>query len=264
MHFESPSFRPLVISCDAYADLWPYFFHFLFHYWPDVPTPIYLISNHDRYDDPRVVTIRTGEDTSWSETLARGLEAVTEPYVLTFLDDFFLKRTPDLEDISTVFEELVRHDGNWVNLKPMGLPVDGYPHIAPLTDPRQSGGFHSGIWRTCYLRDIAAAGPRNIWHMEGYLREIIREGQGHNLFYLTRNHHWLIGYQESIKGGFWKKDGLAFVREHGLEPDLSYRPCPNPGGGLPGRLWRSYLKRRMRRHLARACASPRLITPRVL
>ena len=44
----------LVVSFDAYQDLWPVFFQAFFKYWPDCPYRVYLGANTATYVHPRV------------------------------------------------------------------------------------------------------------------------------------------------------------------------------------------------------------------
>ena len=56
----------LVISCDAYSDLWSPFFKLYFRYWSDNKFDTFLLSNFKKYSDSRVGSIIVGEDKSWS------------------------------------------------------------------------------------------------------------------------------------------------------------------------------------------------------
>src|SRR5262249_49133230 len=87
----------VVASHDGFADIWPGFFDLLFRFWPDLPYPLYLISNHLTFHDSRVNPLRVGDDISWSDTLARGLARISSRYVLLVLDDFFLTGLVDTE-----------------------------------------------------------------------------------------------------------------------------------------------------------------------
>jgi hypothetical protein len=236
--------RLVVPSCDAYCDIWPFFFHFLFKYWPDVPTPVYLISNHLSYDDPRVTTVKVGEDKHWTDGMAIGLRQIPAEYVIHLLDDFLLTKPLPLDEIFAVYAELKKRNGNWVNLKPMGPVPEDDPQalIAPITDTKQSAGLHSGLWCTQYFADLCAQRHLNIWQTEGFIRELIRTGKTEGLFYLTRNKRWLVPYTEVLKR-FWQKHGIDFLREHGLKPNLWRRPYPPQGGDPFSRFIRSILKR---------------------
>ena len=236
--------RVVVPSCDAYCDIWPFFFHFFFKYWPDAPTPIYLISNHLSYDDPRVVTIKVGDDKYWTDGMAIGLRQIPAEYVIHLLDDFLLTRPLPLDDILTVYAELKKRQGNWVNLKPMGPVPDDDPQalIAPITDIKQSAGLHSGLWRTQYFADLCAQRHLNIWQTEGYIRELIRNGKTAGLFLPYAQQALARTYTEVLKR-FWQKHGIDFLHEHGLKPDLWRRPYPPQGKDVFSRFVRSILKR---------------------
>ena len=82
--------RVFVSSCDAYRDLWPVMFHFLFRHWPDVPQPVYLVANYHSFADPRVETIRVGRDRHWSDNTRAALEKVPCPFLLYLQDDYLL------------------------------------------------------------------------------------------------------------------------------------------------------------------------------
>jgi hypothetical protein len=73
---ELVSFVSAVASYDGCADIWLGFFGLVSRFWPDLPYPLYLISNHVAYSDERVTSLRVGDDLSWSEILTRGLERV--------------------------------------------------------------------------------------------------------------------------------------------------------------------------------------------
>ena len=79
-----------VLSCDGYSDLWRGFFDYFWSAWPDCPYPVFLFSNTVSFDDERVVTVLSGEDRSWSESLDTCLHQIDSELVIVFQDDFFL------------------------------------------------------------------------------------------------------------------------------------------------------------------------------
>ncbi len=244
---ELQDLRIVVSSCDLYCDMWPLYFHFLDKYWKDAPTPIYLISNHLSYDDPRVVTVKVGDDKSWTDGIARAMPEIPAEYVLFMLDDFMLTEAPDFERLARVATELKDNGGDWVCLRPKAEPPEDTPDalISPLTDAAQSAGFHAGIWRTQYLQKLCANVHLNIWHTEGHIRKVIRSGAAGNLFYLTHNGTGILSYIEVVKR-FWRKEGMDFVTQEGVKPDLNRRPFPPQGDNVFSRFVRSILKRYVR------------------
>ena len=237
----------VVSSCDLYCDMWPLFFHFLFKLWPEAPTPIYLITNHLSYDDPRVVTVKVGDDTSWTDGVARGMAQVPSEYSFLFLDDFLLTEPITVQRLADIYLPLKDKGGNWVCLRPKAPAPPDDPHalISPITDASQSAGFHSGIWRTKYLEKICSEVHLNIWHMEGHIRKLIRSGEAENLYYMTENAARPFSYIEVVKR-FWQKDGIDYVRSNNIRPDLWRRPYPPQGDNVFARFIRSLLKRYVR------------------
>src|SRR5262249_60678186 len=93
-------------SHEGFADIWPGFFDLLFHFWPDLPYPLYLISNHLTFQDSRVNSLRVGDDISWSDSVSRGLARISSRYVLLVLDDFFLTAPVDTEVMASLFSTI--------------------------------------------------------------------------------------------------------------------------------------------------------------
>src|SRR5687767_11173207 len=81
----------LVPSCDSYSDLWRPFWTLFWRYWPDCPFPAHLGSNVERFDDVRVTTVTAGGGNNWTNRVREQVEALSTPYVLLMLEDFFLR-----------------------------------------------------------------------------------------------------------------------------------------------------------------------------
>lgn len=81
----------LVLSCDAYADLWPPFFTLLRRNWPDCPFPIYLGTGEASQAPAGVIVLRSDGGKDWSRCLLNYLDALPQSHVLLMLDDFFLR-----------------------------------------------------------------------------------------------------------------------------------------------------------------------------
>ncbi|WYL98309.1 MAG: hypothetical protein HEQ19_00985 [Gloeotrichia echinulata CP02] len=63
----------LIVSCDAYQDVWHPFFHCFFKNWTDCPYPIHLVSNTLKYIDSRVSPLLIGHDMDYSSNLITDL-----------------------------------------------------------------------------------------------------------------------------------------------------------------------------------------------
>lgn len=246
---ESPrkaSWAVLVSSCDASSDLWPVFFHFLFHYWTDVPVPVYLETNYKTYDDPRVRCIRVGDDLSWSDSLARTLDQMPCDYVFLLLEDFLLKQPLQTAEVERRVGELHAVGGRYLET---GICGDTGPAVEGTTLRRlvpeiPKAGVNSGIHHRPFLRSLLEPGL-SPWKVHSKLRQMNRE-DAPGLYYSTTEAGPLIRYVESVRGRFWKTEAMEHLRAHGITPDLSWRPYPPQGQDVWSKLVRSYHKRRMR------------------
>ena len=263
---DAPAWRLVIPSCDAYNDAWPFFFHFLFRYWPEVPTPVYLISNFTTFNDPRVQTIPVGEDRQWAANVRIGLERVPCDRVLVVLDDFFPNRPVDHARIVEFCAQATALDAKYLGLDQFAKsnpPVPGtcFSHVTPETN---CVGLNVTFWQKSHLSEVCEPGL-NIWAAERRLKSLaMQEPKAH--FYLGPGAPTVITYVESIKGLFWKPPTIEFLKQHNLQPDFWRRTCPPQGDDPFSKLFRSLHKQRMRltsrfHSLTGARFRPRVVEP---
>jgi len=109
----------LVPSCDKYSDLWEPFFSLFWRYWPDCPYPVYLGSNHQSFEHPKVKTILVGDDKDWSSGIKAMLETLQSKYVLVILEDFFIRKPVDGKHIVSLIRILEELKGSMLQLRPI-------------------------------------------------------------------------------------------------------------------------------------------------
>ena len=81
----------LVISCDAYSDIWDTFFKTFFRYWQDCPLDIHLLSNSKSYNHNEIHPIKVGQDISWSDNLLNGIDQLKKDLRSIKSKNFFIK-----------------------------------------------------------------------------------------------------------------------------------------------------------------------------
>jgi hypothetical protein len=106
----------LVMSCDAYADIWPAFYGFFFKYWNDCPFTIYNAANHLNFSHPRVVNLHAGHDLDWSSVRKSVLKQIKEKYVILFLEDYFILQPVDMETLNKSIECMKKYDALFLKL----------------------------------------------------------------------------------------------------------------------------------------------------
>lgn len=111
----------LIPSFDKYADIWPITAYFFKKHWPGCPYPVYLGSNGEdkRFAVPEGWNyINAGPDRSWSRSMADYLEAIPNPRVLVYLDDFIMTASPDIAIIEEAIATMDSTGCPFVQLTP--------------------------------------------------------------------------------------------------------------------------------------------------
>jgi hypothetical protein len=235
----------VISSCDAYSDLWPCFFHFFFKHWPSAPTPVYLIANERSYRDPRVKTIKVGADRQWGSNTRTAISGIDAELVMLLLDDFFFDAPFREADFQAAAVQMQAAGGRLLEMRLHGsigtMVNDTWFRRA---DPSNlCAGINSNLWQRELLMEIAEPGL-NIWQCESLVRKKLREGE-QNFFFMKEDAPRLISFVEGVRGRFWKPEGLSYLRANGIQPDLTWRPCPPQGQDFISKLIRSFQKRRM-------------------
>lgn len=244
---KNTDYAVVISSCDAYSDLWPYFFHFFFKHWPQIENPIYLISNHRSYYDPRVKTILVGKDLQWGTNTQSALREIKAERILFLLDDFLFNQDFDQEAFEKVVDQHIKSNGRMVELRIRGQQGEAVAETwfrrADATN--LFAGLNSNLFTKELLSYIAQPGL-NIWQCESRVRDLLREGET-QFFFMDQAAPPILSFVESVRGQFWKPEGLAYLRSHQFEPDLKRRPCPPQGDNIFSKALRSYFKAKMKR-----------------
>ena len=93
----------LVMSCDAYSDLWHDFAVLKKKYWADCEYPTYLVTNNTECKEEGIKTI-CGDDLNWTGRLLFALNEVKSRYVILLLEDYYITNTVDSKTVRDVVE----------------------------------------------------------------------------------------------------------------------------------------------------------------
>ena len=240
-------FSVVVSSCDGYADLWPFFFHFLFRHWPEIPQPVYLISDKRRYDDPRVVTLALGHDHHWASNTREAFAQIPGETLLYLQDDYFLTGPADNAGIDLLASHHIASDAlatSLLNRPSTGTPAGTPGLIACGPENEWVFDFQAAFWDKEGMTALIEPGWTP-WHAEGTMNELARARHG-KFYTLTMEGPRLLPYLQAVRGSLWLPEGKALCQSQGVRPNFSYRPCAPFQAGVFNRFLRSYLKRRAR------------------
>ena len=180
----------LVLSCDKYRDLWDVFAHYFRINCPECPFPVRLLTNEDAYTSDGIVSLQTGADVGWSDSVISALGQLESKYVLFLMDDAFLDLPFQTSVVKDALDFIERVDGTCLKLRPLPFPVEevageaAYGKLLPGT-PYRNGLFMS-IWNRARLLAYMRKGE-SAWQFETLASSRTEADNG---FYAARQDHF--------------------------------------------------------------------------
>ena len=207
----------LVISCDAYSDVWNTFFKTFHKKWRNCPLKLNLLTNNKSYDSYHVNTIKVGEDISWSDNLLSAITYLNNDYLLVLLDDLLLNNKISNNYFSQISNWINKNNPNYLRLCISHKPnyfdelIGQIPQITPYKT-----SIMPCIWKKSVLKDLLKDGE-SAWDFEinGSKRAHKYDG-----FYAVYND--FITYENGIIKGKWRRAVVKKNNKYGLNrKDLS-------------------------------------------
>jgi hypothetical protein len=221
-----PSCAVIVMSCDAYRDLWRPFFTLFWRYWPDCLFPVYLGTNRLKYDDSRVTTLPAG-DHEWSKRLRLCLEQIDEEYVLLLLEDYFLESSVSNVRIIRHLKLLHALGGSVLRLYPLPGPDLEVPGQSSIGRIHRLAAYRistqAAIWARGELLRMLRDGE-SIWEFERQGTE--RSQQQLNGFYAT--YDAVLPYRQVVERGKWFPSAARHYAAQQIGCDFEARPVIGP------------------------------------
>lgn len=224
---ERPSCSVLVMSCDAYSDLWRPFFTLFWRYWPDCPWPVYLGTNHRSVADECVFSLCAG-DAEWTQRLRFCLDHIDSDFVLLLLDDYFFDGPVDTAIVSENLAALARLGGYQLRLFPLPGPdrkltrYRGIGIIHPRAAYRVS--TQAAFWKRTHLLDILA-GSESIWDFEW---NATKRSRVHETGYYA-TYEPVIRYRQVVERGEWFRAAAVYFGKQQIGCDFRARPIISRG-----------------------------------
>lgn len=163
----------LIPSFDGYQDLWKPFFHCLFKYWPDCPYPVYLGSNFQTHEDPRVKPVKIGPDRDYSSNLIAMLSEIPHEWVIIMIEDILLSSPVHTNRVTRTVAEGGAHHAGLLQLLPRRFdpivefaahPISKELSELPIGLPYRAT-INLGLWRKNVLLKLLNPGE-SAWEFE--------------------------------------------------------------------------------------------------
>jgi hypothetical protein len=240
----------VVISCDAYQDLWEPFFAFFRKFWTDCPYKVYLTSNQQEFNSPGISVVKSGIPSDWSSELLVALEQIPGDYILVMLEDYFMRKPVDTNFIRDA-ENLVRGQ-NADYLKVTCFPSkynELWPYKKMESDPRFARIINGAKYEVCL--QVA------FWKKE-FLKSILTRGESPWQFEIegskkaARNNasclcivenKFSLGVHGPLKHlcgavtkGVLMREALRMGRKYNVGINLNARPIESPAREIARRI----------------------------
>lgn len=209
----------VILSHDAYSDLWANCVELHDRFWPTCPFRRYLAA--ETYA-PRLanceVLLSEASGQCWSEGLGRILTKLPTPYVLLMLDDFYINTHVDSDKVIRLLEEQRRNNWGCMQLVPPpflrhsgdeGLNEDTIVYAKGLP---YRVSLQAALWNVTFLKSLLA-GSESPWQFEMF--GTTRAEYSDWVIRTTREA--LIGYVDVLRRGRWKSVGVALCEREGLQ-----------------------------------------------
>jgi hypothetical protein len=213
----------LVVSCDAYADLWDPFFALFRRAWPHCESPMFLGTNYKHYQDPSVTVIAVGEDRSWAENVRVMLDRIHAERVILLLEDFLFTRSVDGARVAILAELAVKENLHCLRLTPKLAPTKRLLNDEKVGELRPGDAWRvstqAAIWKVDTLRELLRPGM-TAWNFE-FDGSATAAERFPDKFWGTYDE--VLPYVNGVERGKWLAKGLSLCREAGVAVTLGNR-----------------------------------------
>jgi hypothetical protein len=215
----------VVSSCDAFFDAWRPFVFFFRKHWSDCPFPAYLIVNRLRVRSSVIQPIAVGRDRDWAANMEIALNQISQPYVLYFQEDYFLKGPVHTDQLAADFAYAFEHDAASFCFYPRSKLEENF---APLNDrygivPRDSDGrtrLQVTLWKKAVLQSALRPGE-SAWNMEARASERTRDLLA--LSYMRQENLPIPYLMSAISRRLWTPEAISLCEREGLEIHPRFR-----------------------------------------
>ena len=238
---ENKKLTVVVSSCDKYEEVWYPFFYLLRKYWKDCKYEVVLSTENKKYTKQEVKTINASG--KWCERLNCVLDNISSPYVLLFLEDFFIQGTVDSKEVENCID--IMNDNldiacfYFKNIncnKREEVFYERYLELNPVPDNNMYIlNFMVGLWRKSVLQEVLTnMKDSSPWDIEvnGYekCKNIISKYKfycSNGAYGYERDMQDVFPYLSKSKAGIgitkskWLWNTKKFLKKEGIETTLN-------------------------------------------
>lgn len=215
----------LVVSCDAYKDLWKPFFHCFFKYWNECDFQIYLASNFEKFDDDRVKSINYGEDKDYSTNLINILQQIDSKWIMLWFEDALIYSKVDHSLINRLIDQAQIRKAGYLKFT-VDLPIAYTKKGDEIGEIPKGVKYRSGIGLALYQKEtlLKLLTPgQNAWELD---KSVISDQLCEPFMALSQKFIWKppIKVLNGVIKRKWTFGTPEFLAGEGLVDIISNRP----------------------------------------
>ncbi len=216
----------IVMSCDAYSDLWHDFFVLKDLYWNKCEYPTYLVTNSKDCTENNVKTILCGDVLNWTGRLLYSLEQIHSKYVILMLEDYYISDYVDSK-ISEAITFIESNNVVYYKLEertPLFTEYYGDSKFLKKIDANVEYGISllTSIWSVDFLKKVINNEDYTAWEFE--IKRNLKNDITHSLDGLclcdTRN---ILHIEHMVQRGKYLREGLRRFKKKGYIIDYRQR-----------------------------------------
>jgi hypothetical protein len=225
----------IVMSCDAFEDVWQPFFTLFNRYWADCPFPKYFCTDAKPAQQDGFIDITPGKNLAWSYRLQYALRQIPQKYVLFLQDDFFLLKPANTQKIIQYLAIIQQENAGVLRIFPSPPPSESYKNyttvglLKPYTPYRVS--CQAAIWDKDVLLELVNP-TENIWafETEGTQRSNALSQVFLSVYIdeagepLEKGDYAYTYFCTAVYKGKWMRGAVAMCEQEGIHIDLTKRP----------------------------------------
>lgn len=212
-----------VSSFDGCSDLWDTFFMMLDKYWPDCDYNIYLVNNEKPFSHNKTKVINTGPEINWFNRTLKSLASINEKYIIFMLEDYFISKTINNEDIDEIIHFMDINYAYYYQLSKGNTKSKDKVRTSVSSKTEYPVSLQPAIWERQVLIEILKEIDGDTpWDVENYFinkyeksNEIIP-----GVYHDTRD---LLGYKNGVLRGKWIPATLKYYKNLGIDIDTGNR-----------------------------------------
>ena len=216
----------LVMSCDAFQDIWEGFSVCIKKFWPNCPFSVYLST--EKIAAPESLCFEKtlfSNAENWSGRLLDSLKQIKDPFIFFVLDDMWLTQSIDDAAMANAVRLLRQDDIGVIRLSQDSVKKKEYtanPDYleVPFGEPyRLNTG--PALWKKEYLISVLDQ-SESAWEFErvGSFR---KSGKSHKVLYTKQALYEVLGQTGAVERGQYEPFTISFANNHQINLNLSVR-----------------------------------------